>query len=396
MGVRTLSKRYRALMLAIIASLFLTIPLACSDSQKTKTGKEGPAVAVLPLQQQPAQKRLKATTYVVENTLVKVLQFNGTDLWIGTSNRGVVKFNTTTKDSTVLFDNTNALISNGVFSITKGPDGGMWIGTHGGGLSKYDGRWWTNYNTQHGLCDSFVYDVLFDKNDVMWIATWSGANRIKGDINKREAWTKFTRKNTNMGLSDNWVYALKMGEDGILWLGTEVGLTRYDGKQWVHWDNKDGLGADPELLKIENEAQTSILRGAHHSVQAESTGMQKRSIQNFNPNNIDAIVQDKQGILWIGTWGGGLSRFDGKGFTNYTTRDGLAGNYVFALAIAPDGSIWAGTQAGISHFDEKKFTNYTAEDGLLNSHISALAFDGNGRLWAGGEGGVTRIDEFIR
>lgn len=382
-------------------NLFLIIPLACSDSQKTKTEKEGSANAAQPAQQQPTpqqpvQKRLKVTTYVVENTLVKVLQFNGPDLWIGTSSRGIVKFNTNTKDSTVLFDNTNSLISNGVFSITKGPDGAMWVGTYGGGMSKYDGNWWTNYNTEHGLCDSFVYDVLFDKNGVMWVATWSGANRIKGDINKRETWAKFTKKNTNMGLSDNWVYALEMGDDGVLWLGTEVGLTRYDGKKWEHWDNKDGLGADPELLKTLNEDQTSMLRGAHHKAQAEATGMHARGIQNFNPNNINALVRDKQGIIWIGTWGGGLSRFDGKRFVNYTTKDGLAGNYVFALAMASDGSLWVGTEGGISHFDGKKFINYTAEDGLLNSHTASLVFDSQGRLWAGGPGGITRIDEFIR
>ena len=385
--MRTLSKPYRALILTAIASLFLSIPVACTNSQKTeKKAKE----------QQPAQKRLKVTTYVLENTSAKVLTFDGTNLWIGTSGRGVVKFDTTTQDSTVLFDNTNALISTGIFSITKGPNGNIWIGTYGGGLSRYDGVRWTNFNTQHGLCDSFVYDVVFEKNGAMWVATWSGVNRIQGDINKRSSWAKFTRENTRMGLSDEWVYALEMADDGTLWLGTEVGLTKYDGKQWVHWTNKDGLGGDLELLKIENEAQTSKLRGTHHMVQEESTGMEEKGIQTFNPNHIVYLALDKQGAVWVGTWGGGLSRFDGNKFTTYTTRDGLAGNYIFALAVAPDGSIWAGAEAGISHFDGKGFTNYTAEDGLLNSLTYALAFDGNGKLWAGGPGGVTRIDEFVR
>lgn len=381
----------------MLAALFLIFQEGCNNSKKTEDAqqeKEGEKVAATTLLQE--KPKLKVMTYILENSSAKVLTFDGTDLWIGTSNAGVIKLDTTTPSSNVLFDNSKALISNGIFSITKGPDGSIWVGTYGGGLSRYYGGRWTNFNTQHGLCDSFVYDVLFDKDGAMWIATWSGINRIKGDINQKTSWSKLTKENTNMGLSDNWVYGIDIAPDGILWFGTEVGISRYDGKEWKKWNNKDGLGADPERLKIENSEQNSVLRGAHHKVQREETGMMEKDISTFNPNNVTSMIMDKNGILWTGTWGGGLTSFDGKTFTVYTMKDGLAGNYVLALTSGSDGTIWVGTEQGLSQFNGKQFTNYTTKDGLLNDLIFSLAFDSKGKLWVGGIGGITRIDEFVR
>lgn len=376
--------------------LFLILVAACSDAQKEgklenkKVEKAQTSVKLL-----NNEKKLKVMTYELQGTAVKILNFDGSNIWIGTTTRGVIKFDTSTKDSIVHFDNTSGLISNGVYSIIKGPDGSMWIGTYGGGMNRYKNGSWTNFNTQHGLCDSFVYEILFADSGVMWVATWSGINRIEGDINQSSSWEKITRENTNMGLSDDWVYAIEMAADGTLWFGTEVGISRFDGKKWSHWDHKDGLGGDLDLLKVENQHLAIKLQGKHHQTQGSYTGTTDKEIKNFNPNHITSMVLDKQGILWCGTWGGGLSRFDGRKFTNYTVKDGLVSNYILALALGPDGTIWAGTDQGINHFNGKKFTTYTSKDGLLSSFTFALTFDDKGRLWAGGQGGVTRIDEFI-
>ena len=66
-----------------------------------------------------------------------------------------------------------------------------------------------NFNTPQGLNDAFVYDQKFIGN-IMWIATWSGANRVSGNPINRESWESFTVENTNGGLIDNWVYSIEV------------------------------------------------------------------------------------------------------------------------------------------------------------------------------------------
>lgn len=388
-------------VVSLVLVLFLVLPVACSNSGKeAKEAKEEnqkvqeTSTTTQLLSQK--NKRLKVTTYETQGTAVKTLTFDGTDLWIGTTTRGVLKFDTTSKDSIAQYNNTNALISNGAYSITKGPDGSIWVGTYGGGMSRLKNGKWSNFNIQHGLCDAFVYDIHFDKNGVMWVATWSGINKIEGDIQNRASWKKITRENTNMGLSDDWVYAIEIAADGTLWFGTEVGINRFNGKEeWNNWQHKDGLGANIDLLKAENQRQSVQLSGSHHQNRGNIGGKQAREIKNFNPNHITSLILDKQGKVWIGTWGGGLSRFDGEKFTNFSVKDGLLSNYVLVLVEGPNGDIWAGTDMGIIRFDGQKFTKYTEEDGLLTNFTFALSFDEKGRLWAGGQGGVTRIDEIL-
>ena len=58
------------------------------------------------------------------------------------------------------------------------------------------------------------------------------------------------------------------------------------------------------------------------------------------------MAQDITGNLWVGTLGG-LSRYDGRNFTNYTIRNGLPGNTVWAVATDAKDNIWIGGQNAI-------------------------------------------------
>jgi len=97
----------------------------------------------------------------------------------------------------------------------------------------------------------------------------------------------------------------------------------------------------------------------------------------------------------VGTFGGGVSRFDGREWFTYSTGHGLADDWVTAVAVDNDGDVWAGTYGeGLSRFDGAQWTTYTAADsGLVNDWITALAVDRSGNLWVGTDGGgVSRFD----
>jgi len=115
---------------------------------------------------------------------------------VGTSG-GVIRYDTSTDDYR-LFDVRSGLLSNGVFHLSK-LDDKLAVGTYGGGLSLLDPATgtWENFNIQHGLADSFVYDVLKTASGDIWIATWSGANRVRGArLDDRSSWELYTVENT--------------------------------------------------------------------------------------------------------------------------------------------------------------------------------------------------------
>ena len=214
---------------------------------------------------------------------------------------GVIKYDTSTINSYKIYDNRNGLLSNGIFSILNKKNNQTWIGTYGGGLTLIDSNKLLNINTPQGLNDSFVYDQKFI-NDVMWIATWSGVNRVKGDPLDPLSWTSFTVKNTNGGLIDNWVYSIEVGEGDNIWFGTEAGLSLYDGRQWYKWDHNNGLGAAYELVKDDNILATDAFQGSHHNVQSDD--LPNTGHSNYRPNYIVSMLLDTKNRLWIGTWGG--------------------------------------------------------------------------------------------
>ena len=76
-------------------------------------------------------------------------------------------------------------------------------------------------------------------------------------------------------------------------------------------------------------------------------------------DGVNCGVIDKIGNLWLGTNGGGVSRYDGKKFTNYTIGQGLANDSVMSITEDKTGSLWFGTAGGrINRYNGKSFINY--------------------------------------
>ena len=100
-------------------------------------------------------------------------------------------------------------------------------------------------------------------------------------------------------------------------------------------------------------------------------------------NRVEALAIDGAGHKWFGTFGGGVSEFDGDTWKTYTTADGLASNTVNTIAIDGAGHKWFGTYGGVSEFDGGAWTTYTTADGLAHNTVRAIAIDGAGHKWFG-------------
>jgi hypothetical protein len=156
----------------------------------------------------------------------------------------------------------------------------------------------------------------------------------------------------------NIVMAVLAAHDGTLWTGSNCGgLSRFDGKRFKTYSEKDGLV---------NSCVWSLAEDANHD-------------------------------LWIGTWGGGLLRFRNGRFTQYSTPLGLPSAVVLSLATARDGSLWIATTEGLSHMQNEHFHNYTMADGLSSDRIITVVQDRGGGIWAATVAGVDHLvgDHFV-
>lgn len=296
-------------------------------------------------------------------------------LWVGTSG-GVLEVDLSKRAVRNTFTRKDGLANEYIFAIGVDALGYKWFGTNAGGVSRYkDGKWKTFFPL-HGLADYWVYAFVEHKGQ-LWIGTWAGASRL--DL-KKLTFTNYVKE-----LINEWVYGLAVDRTGRVWFGTEGGISMLDGKQWKHWTHKDGLGA-PNAKNLPVSPNTGLGTRSRHDLSTLVQGA-----ESFNPNYVFSVHIAPDGALWAGTWGGGVSRFDGKTWRNLTTADGLAGNIVYSIAQDARGVFWFGTNHGLSRYDGRQWQTYGRAQGLLGDDVYALAVDPRGDVWAGTKSGVVRI-----
>ncbi len=115
--------------------------------------------------------------------------------------------------------------------------------------------------------------------------------------------------------------------------------------------------------------------------------------------SIVALLQDRQGFIWIGTHNTGLYRYDGYQAVRYAHRPGnastLPNDQVSALFEDGAGRVWVGTQAGLARYNPETddFTVFAAPAGAKNNRlITRIIGDGRGGMWLGTWGGLQHFD----
>jgi len=111
---------------------------------------------------------------------------------------------------------------------------------------------------------------------------------------------------------------------------------------------------------------------------------------------LESLAQDRQGHTWVATEDNGVWRFDpaspaGQRWTQFTTKDGLGNDDVYALLVDQQNRLWAGTLHGVSVYDGKTWKTYGPLEGLGGFRVFALAScPTSGDVWIATEGGLTR------
>ena len=329
-----------------------------------------------------AEKQVADVFNVGSNVYVRSLAYERAvdALWVGTST-GALKIDLADQSVLETFTRKDGLANEYVFSIGIDRRGNKWFGTNGGGASKYRNGEWKVFMPLNGLADYWIYAFQQQQtNDLVWIGTWAGANSY--NLETGEMKTYFDE------LVNEWVYALAVDSEDRVWFGTEGGISRFDGTEWVSWTHElDGIGA-PNATRKPASPNTGLGTRNRHDLDVSVQGN-----ETYNPGYIFSLLIEPDDTVWAGTWGGGVSRFDGVAWQNFTTEDGLSGDVVYAVARESDGTLWFGTNRGLTRFDETGWKRYGHADGLPGNHFYTLAISADGSVWAGTRGAVVRLAE---
>jgi signal transduction histidine kinase/ligand-binding sensor domain-containing protein len=339
------------------------------------------------------------STYTTDNGLAldnitsSLLDASG-NLWFGTWGGGISKFDGM---SFTNFNTAHGLSNSLVHCLAQDADGRIWIGTDGGGVSIYDGYAFANMTTLHGLASDIVYGLTVDSRGNMWIATGGGgASMYNGN--------SFINYDQENGLSSNFIIEIVEDKKGHIWFATlNNGLNRYDGSSFTHFTMDEGL-ADNAVNCIALDSSGNIWVGTsgagvsmfQEKPASEDTGYftNYTIADGLGHQEIWQIIEDRAGNLWFATGGGGISRYDGKQFTNFTTFQGLLENVVYTITEDRSGNIWAGTAGGgVTLFHGSAFRVYTMQQGLGANGVYGITEDDAGNLWFGTNGGgVSKYD----
>ena len=154
------------------------------------------------------------------------------------------------------------------------------------------------------------------------------------------------------------------------------------------WDTHDG-----NLNTIVHvDLQSTVNVDFHFPPFKHGTWKHYTYLDGLRQNRVWRIFQDRDDFLWFGTDGGGISRYDGDQFINFTTNDGLADNSVWAIHQDREGILWFGTDDGISRYDGDQFVNFTTDNGLIGNSVWAIHQDREGILWFGTNDGISQYD----
>jgi ligand-binding sensor domain-containing protein len=296
------------------------------------------------------------------NTYVRSLLHDkaGSSLWVGTS-VGVMEIDLKTVAPRRTFTRNDGLANEYVFAMGIDSQGYNWFGTNAGGASRYKNGKWKTYFPMHGLADYWIYSFANDKNGNLWIGTWAGANKYS--MSKLGSSPPMSRN-----LINEWVYGLGVDPEGRVY-GSE---RRVASPCTMESNGNRGRTRMDLALTIRKRSRRVPIPGWERD---HGTTLQPkcRGRASYNPNYVFSILIAKDGSVWAGTWGGGVSRWDGKKWTSLSSRDGLAGNIVYSMAQDELGVFWFGTNKGCPDYDGKTWRTIGSKDGLLDENVYAMA-----------------------
>ncbi|MBZ0114446.1 MAG: diguanylate cyclase [Thermoanaerobaculia bacterium] len=270
-----------------------------------------------------------------------------------------------------------------VLALQEDSEGSLWLGTQTAGLNRLRNRRITPIGVPEGLNDEVVTTVTAE-GDGGWIGTTTGGlHRLTPEARAQPV---------EHPLPSQRVLAALATEEA-LWIATDLGLVERSEAE----DRFFGIGEvlpQEVVLSLYEDREHRIWAGTNGGGVGVWDGTNWRVLgpgHGLSSGTVYAIGQDQEGAIWLGTQSG-LTRLEGDENLTATQVEELAGTLVISLHVDQRGVVWAGTfDGGLARLEGARVSRVTKEQGLYNDTIYSLLVDDTEGLWMCSSRGVFRV-----
>ena len=232
-----------------------------------------------------------------------------------------------------------------------------------------------------GLAGQTINCLVTDHQGRLWVGTDEGIA-----IWNRAQFEAATPTNAETSVK---VTSLFVTSDNHLWAVANGQLREAEGRQWLPdtVPRKDIFGADLSQLKGQTERQGGIWffnygQGLLH-ISANGESQQLTAKDGFPSEHLNCLFEDREGNCWAGMDAAGLVRVRERRFR--TVDMGEVGDVAKSVCEDNSGVIWIGTAGGgLERWQAGLYTNFTLPDGVTGDSVYSACANTNGQLWASG------------
>jgi len=313
-------------------------------------------------------------------------------LWMGFGSGGVARV---FEDRVSHFGPAQGVPAGGVGSLAEDQSGAIWAGGQYG-LSRFGDGQWRRVGDDWDYPAPGAQAMGVDRNGTLWVATDGRAfpnsgSRVRNNtiLTLAREGKRFSRTGELVGM----VRHIAGASDGTVWVAeTSSGEVR----------QLTGPGATGRTVAVEGPSSVefgtdgSLWIGSYDAGLFRQRDSRHRVLDQLQiSGQVNAVLKDREGTLWMGTTGG-LDSFSEPKLTPFSTAEGLDPDLRTALAATPDGSVWFSTFSDdvvnryrSGSFVRMKLAPYSPSDSV---RILAVYVNPAGQLWIGGSFKLARED----
>ncbi|MBK7128423.1 MAG: histidine kinase [Crocinitomicaceae bacterium] len=261
----------------------------------------------------------------------------------------------------------------------------VWIATQGGGLCRYDGSEFVVFTKSDSLISNRIYCVEINQDEYVWIGQRGGVTQY---TTEGEFVQNFRFPNQAIVVNDILISPEKeilLATDQGLWFIAKSGIERYD------WNGE----SDVAINKFFEDSSKQIWLCTPAGLLNLKNPFDKLNQSRGLPvDQVECVIEMDDNWI-IGTYGGGLAAYNKNTGMKDLVGDGLfEDEIVTTLYLSQGNDLWIGTlNSGVFVYNQSSglLKNYNAQNGLANNHVRAIIADKWNNVWIGTSGGGISI-----